>query len=65
LGLPPVLAPAMVFAAGRPPWAVGHQRPDARVVGQVSQAGVTLGITVTVSGEFTEWGPRMATLVVR
>ena len=33
-------------------------------MGLVSQAGVTLGITVTVSGEFAEWGPRMATLVV-
>ena len=33
-------------------------------MGLVSQAGVTLGITVAVSGEFTEWGPRMATLVV-
>ena len=33
-------------------------------MGLVSQAGVTLGITVTVSGAFAEWGPRMATLVV-
>jgi hypothetical protein len=33
-------------------------------MGLVSQAGVTLGITVTVSSQFAEWGPRMATLVV-
>jgi Kef-type K+ transport system membrane component KefB len=33
-------------------------------MGLVSQAGVTLGLTIIVANEFTGWGPRIQTLVV-
>jgi Kef-type K+ transport system membrane component KefB len=33
-------------------------------MGLVSQAGVTLGLTTIVAGEFTEWGARVQTLMV-
>jgi hypothetical protein len=33
-------------------------------MGLVSQAGVTLGLTTIVAGEFTDWGGRVQTLMV-
>jgi Kef-type K+ transport system membrane component KefB len=33
-------------------------------MGLVSQAGVTLGLTIIVANEFADWGPRIQTLVV-
>jgi Kef-type K+ transport system membrane component KefB len=33
-------------------------------MGLVSQAGVTLGLTTIVAGEFTDWGARVQTLMV-
>jgi hypothetical protein len=33
-------------------------------MGLVSQAGVTLGLTTIVAGEFSDWGGRVQTLMV-
>ncbi|HEY8551221.1 MAG TPA: cation:proton antiporter [Vicinamibacterales bacterium] len=33
-------------------------------MGLVSQAGVTLGLTIVVANEFSDWGPRVQTLMV-